>query len=171
MLSDEIRYSAEWLSAPALTPRNIRNFMRKVDRRGPDECWPWTGAKSGDGRGTFTVDGVMYASTHLALILDGRPRPAEPFHHALHGDCSEPLCHNPAHLRWGTNDENVADKLRLGRAAHQKPGWRPNTKITEDDVRYIRSSPLTGKALAQEFGISAAAVSLIRNRKVWADIG
>jgi hypothetical protein len=150
-----------------LSARNIRNFWLKVDKRGPDECWPWIGARSGDDRPAFGVDGRQYAASHIALALDDRPRPPGPNDHALHGDCSNPACMNPAHLRWGSNLENVADKVRLGRLNHYKGESSPMAKLTEDAVRHIRSTRETGRALAAKYGVSPATICLIRKRRIW----
>jgi hypothetical protein len=36
-------------------------FWAKVEKRGPDECWPWLGGRHGrDGRGSFTFAGKRY---------------------------------------------------------------------------------------------------------------
>lgn len=146
---------------------NTVNFWRKVDRRGPDECWSWLGAKVKNSYGTFTVGNRTFNASHVALTLDGRERPDPPRHVACHGDCSDPGCVNPAHLRWGTQKENIADVHRLG---HQAPRHGENSghaRITEDDVRAIRASPLTNKALAKAYALTASNVSAIRLRRSW----
>lgn len=153
-----------------LTSQNIKNFWAKVTKAGPDDCWLWTGGLSGDGYPAFGVGGRQFPGSHVALTLDGRPRPQPPFHHALHGDCSNPLCVNPAHLRWGSNDENVEDKTRLKRTNPRRGERSPLAKLSEADVRYIREAPRTGRELAKAFKVSPATISLIRNRRVWAHI-
>jgi hypothetical protein len=109
----------------------------------------------------------MYNAAHIALILDGRPRTKAPYDHALHGDCSQPACVNPAHLRWGSGLENVEDKERLARAAYQRPDWRPAAKLSVEDVRAIKGSKESGRSLASRFGVSTAAISNIRTGKTW----
>lgn len=46
----------------------------------------------------------------LSMEADGRPRPAAPANHGLHG-CDNKLCWNPSHLRWGTHEENMQDLI------------------------------------------------------------
>lgn len=77
--------------------------------------------------------------------------------------CDNPSCVNPAHLSKATQQLNIRDKVLKGR---QPTGDKHhNTKISEEDVKYIRSSSKTGKALAAELGVSPSAISNIRNYK------
>jgi DNA-binding Xre family transcriptional regulator len=45
----------------------------------------------------------------------------------------------------------------------------PMAKITEDDVRWIRTEGrrMTGKDLAKKFGVSVASISMIRSGRTW----
>lgn len=80
------------------------DFWSKVDKREADECWPWLGTVNHRGYGRLSNK----PATHIALSLDGRPRPVGAM--ALHS-CDNPPCCNPAHLRWGTAADNVADMV------------------------------------------------------------
>lgn len=44
---------------------NAERFWRYVDRRGPDECWDWTGATR-DGYGRVWADGRMATAHRVA---------------------------------------------------------------------------------------------------------
>lgn len=93
-------------------------FWAKVDKRGPDECWPWLGGTS-DGYGVIGVgrraEGVKRA-THIAWTLEhGVPLPDGM--DALH-KCDNPPCVNPKHLFPGTQADNVKDMLAKGRHSH-----------------------------------------------------
>lgn len=107
----------------------LARYWRRVDVRGPDECWPWLGTKTAAGYGNIMVCGKRIYATHIALMLDGRPRVDAL--QALHS-CDNPPCQNPAHLRWGTNADNRADSISRGRHARgathgskTKPGSWP----------------------------------------------
>lgn len=79
--------------------------------------------------------------------------------------CDNPCCINPEHLSCGSVAENAADMKRKGRSLR---GERNITaKITEDDVRYIRSTDKVAKELFEHFGISRTQIYYIRHRKTW----
>lgn len=96
-------------------------FWARVDRRGADECWPWTGARV-DGRKPYAkrygvlrrgaTDGCRRVTAHrLAYELLVGPIPAGL--HVLH-TCDNPPCCNPAHLWIGTHADNMADRKAKG---------------------------------------------------------
>lgn len=120
-------------------------------------CWTsdeFTSFKEG-----YPVIGYQRVS-HLALTLDGRLRPGRL--HALHS-CDVPTCFNPDHLRWGTRQDNVADRVERGRSG--------NTKLTETAVREIRAryaaSGISQETLAAEYGVNRSAISRITTRQLW----
>jgi len=90
-------------------------FWAKVDRRGPDECWPWTGARDSRGYGHISIDGRNRKAARVAWSLhNGLPFPKGL--HACHS-CDNPNCVNPEHIWPGSNRENVRDAIDKGRRA------------------------------------------------------
>jgi len=91
-----------------------QRFWRKVDRRGPDECWPWTGGKTPCGYGLIRSSGHGHLrQTHRVswILANGSiPRGMCVLH-----SCDNPPCCNPAHLWLGTHAENMADRDAKGR--------------------------------------------------------
>lgn len=111
----------EHLAAEPLPPRDFATrFWLLVDKRGPDECWPWAGgARSHNGygeyghasRGKVRAHRVAYELTH-GPIPDG----LSICHH-----CDNPPCCNPAHLFAGTTLDNARDRAQKGRGKGGRP--------------------------------------------------
>jgi hypothetical protein len=104
---------------------------------------------------------------HISMIIAGVARPENAC--CMH-TCDNPSCVNPKHLRWGTLQENNLDMYTKGRQVmppHRVGSGNPSSKLSEDDVRKIRSSQEPQHVTAKRFGITQAAVSLIVTRKKW----
>lgn len=71
-------------------------------------------------------------------------------------------------LRWGTRKENERDKRRHGRAML---GERHHAaKLSDEDVRTIRSSKLHSGIEGAAFGVHPSNIRQIRARKTWRHI-
>lgn len=138
-------------------------FWSKVDRRGPDDCWPWLASKMEMGHGHIWIrKGVFRAAHRVSWEVNRGPIPDGL--HVLHS-CDNPPCVNPDHLRLGTNRDNIRDKVERGRSS-----WvGRRSKLTWDEVRDIRRRARYGNhaALALEFGVSRSLVSMIAEGKRW----
>ncbi len=85
----------------------------------------------------------------------------------LHG-CDNPPCCNPAHLRLGTQAENIADCIRRNRKAI---GERTNTaKLTPAQIREIRASGALQSELARQFNVTQPLISMIKGGKLWTHV-
>lgn len=164
----DARPRASWVKTK--TPE--RRFWEKVDKRGPDECWPWTASRMKFGHGEFFVSperGKVPAHSYARELHEGRPCP--PGMETCHR-CDNPPCCNPAHLYFGTRRQNVDDMIKRGRMLVGSA--RSSAKLTEDQVLEIRVRAATGeprKRIAADFGISHDYVTQITGGSIWRHVG
>ncbi len=169
-----------------------RRFMSKVERRGPDDCWPWQAGCGSGGYGSFWLEGRSITAHRVAFFIANGKWP-EPF--GCH-DCDNPPCCNPAHVFEGTQLENDMDRVAKGRSArgaqhgrHTKPartarGKRAGvnakpesyprgsdvswSKLSDAKVREMRSlTGLSQNALAARYGISRGTVRDVLSGRAW----
>ena len=162
---------------------NELRFWSKVNKGGPNECWLWTGAKTGAGYGNLDLNGRNLLAHRVAWMIHngGITRGLCACH-----TCDTPLCVNPAHLFLGTHAENALDKQRKGRCNSPRggrngsrlhPEKRPRggahgcAKLTADQVVEIRTLYAAGRVchqqLSAQFGVSRTTIHLIVRRKTW----
>lgn len=111
---------------PPLSEDDIQRFWSYVDRRGPDECWPWTGGTCHASPyspqiryGIFRIRKVMFKAHRVAYVIQNGQFPASlTIDHCLRLGCTNSLCMNGAHLEPATQTEQVARRRRHG----PKPG-------------------------------------------------
>lgn len=142
-------------------------FWERVLIKDWDDCWIWVAAKSSAGYGQFRMSGLLiYAHRYSWEISNGIIPPKMCVLHR----CDNPACVNPNHLFLGTQTDNMADKVAKGR---QRAGTAGNgeknhkAKLTLADVMEIRKSSLSGKTLAQKYGIHPGTVTKIKLRQTW----
>lgn len=85
--------------------------------------------------------------------------------------CDNPLCVNPAHLRFDTRQANVDDAVTRGRHAHGETNGR--SILTERQVREILGRSADGERgidLAAEYGVGPRTIYAIRSGRRWAHI-
>ena len=82
-------------------------------------------------------------------------------------------CHNNGNstdnrfcnLRWGTHEENAADKIAHG--THLYGESSPKSKLTEAQAIAILKSSQSYSAIAKEFGVSKSTVTHIKTGRNW----
>lgn len=135
---------------------------------GPDACWPWTGTRYGNNYGVMQYRNVVkqahvwaYQSATGEVVPDGM--------FVLHS-CDNPPCCNPAHLRVGTHQANMDDKVSRDRQSRLPGEAHPSHRLSDADVLEIRRSGAAGvtqRVLAERFGVSPSLICLILNGKRW----
>lgn len=126
-------------------------------------CMLWLGDTDWNEYGRLEVDGRKVRAHRLAYELHHGVR-LKPDQLVLHR-CDRTRCCTPDHLFLGTQRQNMADMRAKGRAAC---GTRqPAAKLTDDLVRYIRSSSAKGVELARELDVAETTISRVRRRTVW----
>lgn len=126
-------------------------LWRKVQKVGPDECWPWRGAHGPSGHGQIFngKDGLRLEMAHcVAWASVNGPIPKGL--HVCH-TCDNPPCCNPAHLFLGTAKDNLRDAIQKGRFKFLKP--RPGeanhrAKLTWPMVDEVRRAYASGENLS-----------------------
>lgn len=131
-------------------------------------CWIWFASHTIQGYGLFSYnkDGKHRARVAHRVSWEYFRGPIPKGMLVCH-KCDVRSCVNPDHLFLGTDRDNTLDKFKKGRAVIRKGTEIWSTKLTEDDVRFIRSTAETGASLARKYGIQEATISQIRNRRTW----
>ena len=150
----------------------MKRFWDKVEILGPDECWEWIASCNDDGYGQFCINGVVGRAHRFSYELHKGPIPEGML--ILHS-CHNPPCVNPYHLRLGTVQDNMDDKVNAGR--QYKPSHvgnlNPTANLTENNVIRIRellTTDLRQWQIAEMFRISREAVSNINTGRTWSHV-
>mgnify|MGYP002377073922 FL=1 len=83
--------------------------------------------------------------------------------------CDQRDCFNPNHLRVGTYKENSEDMVKKSRQAKGSRNGGGG-KLTEEQVREIKTSKLNQYQLARKYGVTQRVISLIMRGKLWSHI-
>ena len=134
-----------------------------MDQCGGDECWEWQAYRDKNGYGWLGLNNGSYFAHRIAYFLAHQK-----LTHNLCHTCDNPACCNPAHLFEGSHQDNAHDMVLKGRNARGETHAR--AKLTEDDVRQIRSSTRTNAEEAERYEVSRPQISCIRSGKYWKHI-
>jgi len=151
-------------------------FWNYVAKLGDDDCWLWTAGHFAQGYGSFHFDGRSEKASRFSWMLHFGEIPGDKLvcHH-----CDTPSCVNPKHLFVGTIADNNHDRDRKGRGraptrkqcqAAQALSVRIRRRFTEDQIRGIRTSWLSGTDAAKYFSTSPQMICFIRKRRIYQDV-
>lgn len=114
-------------------------------------CLLWLGTAS-KGYGYLRLNGKMQIASRVSYqTFVGEVGD----HHVCH-HCDNTYCIEPNHLFLGDVISNMADREAKGRT------WK---KLTNEQVRIVRSSADKGYELAERYGVSQALISIVRSGK------
>jgi hypothetical protein len=101
-----------------VTPNDEARWWAKVDRRGPDECWPWVASSWRGGYGQFKIGGHPIGAHRVSFLIHVGPIPdgLDVLHHCDHSWCVNPRC-----LYLGTDIENAYDRTSRRRYRGGRP--------------------------------------------------
>jgi hypothetical protein len=114
-----------WRDAAEILRRRTEFFWANVDKRGPDECWPWLRKPNDAGYGQLRWIGTSMQAHRVAYLLEHGELPGgmeidhtchDPRECTLKRECPHRLCCNPAHL------EAVTRPVNLERSNRNRPG-------------------------------------------------
>lgn len=157
--------------ADTLPPMPER-FWLKIDKRGPDECWPWKAAvrRKDEGYGAFYFELRQQPASRVAWILtNGEVSDDLEVCHT----CDNPPCCNPGHLFLGTRKQNNDDKVAKKRHVFgSRVGTATLTEEQAQEIKYMkpagrRAAPGYRSGIAKRFSVSCETVTEIWAGRRW----
>lgn len=150
------------------TPKgDLLAFLSLALASASDECifWPYSSIK---GYGRVSINGRDHLASRL-ICERAYGAPPTPGHDAAHS-CGNGHrgCVNPAHLRWATRSENIADTLLHG--THNRGERNARAKITDQVAREIKRRLSAGErqhAIAADYGVARTTINNIANGYAW----
>lgn len=125
-----------------------QRFWEKVDKRDPNECWPWRGAKRGRSPclyGTIRIEGELRGAHVVAFELQNGPLPelaeADTRGTCVRHSCDVGLCMNGRHLVAGTHQQNMTDKVERRRTTREKKFCKRGHPRTPENIYKTRQGP------------------------------
>jgi hypothetical protein len=121
-------------------------------------CWRWKAGKNKDGYGLIGLRKQVLYAHRVSYELYVGPIPEGL--HLLHL-CDNPSCVNPAHLRPGTQLDNVKDMHAKGRARKRSDAF---AKITSERLKMILTDAGANSDVASECEIGIATLYRIKRK-------
>ena len=128
-------------------------------------CVLWAGAVAKSGYGNVCYRGRTTGAHRAAWELANGPIPTGL---QICHSCDVRTCINIAHMRLGTARDNAADKVLRSRQARGETSGV--AKLTAEDVRMIRSRPMSYRKMAAALGVGHRAVQDVLCGKTWSHV-
>lgn len=158
----------------------LDDFWPYITETDKSKCWLWQGTIHKSGYGTFCINKTLYQAHRVAYYLS---RPGEIELLAPHDKsvkqfvlhkCDVRACCNPRHLFLGSVSDNSEDMVKKNRQRGAKGETNPASKLSHKNVKRIwkllSERKFTQWEIADLFGVSQSAVSLIKRKKTYAEV-
>jgi len=86
----------------------------------------------------------------------------------IYHTCGNPLCINPKHFILEKSHLTNKERKKLGIPAREMP--KVKRKLTPEQVREIRSSPLGYYLLSKKYGVHKSLIYLVKKGKLYKDV-
>jgi hypothetical protein len=145
----------------------LSRFDDSVEKIPESGCWIFGQVNEVHGYGIFSVVGKTYRAHRWAYEHFVGPIPDDL---VVRHTCDVKCCVNPYHLILGSQQENIADKMRKGRQA--RGSRQGSSKLSEADLPLIREH-LKGyrvgmySELGRKFGVHRAIIARIHSGEIW----
>ena len=145
----------------------------EVDENG---CWKNRFYKSYDKDGYLKIGFNNNTKLLPRLILIDRHGEEFMKNYVTRHLCHNRRCINPWHIIYGTNQDNVDDKIRVGNGVVPNNTGSKNgrAKLIEEEVKEIKAllkeKNLTHREIAKRFGVSNGTISKINIGILWSHI-
>jgi hypothetical protein len=160
---------------PNLDSKIIARFWKRVEIKGPNECWPFKDIVREDGYGRLRVKGKKHYAHRVAFVASGKQFTNGP--HVRHVVCANRRCCNPAHLESGTKQDNADDREKDGRTSR---GNRHSAIMTETirrrsklslesatEIRELCASGIGHRELSEKFEVAISTISSVVTGRNW----
>ena len=147
-------------------------FWEKVDKKGPDDCWEWRGAKTRKGYGEIHDGDRTLRANRVSWEIANGPIPKGNGYHGtcvLH-HCDNPGCVNPTHLFLGTVADNNHDREKKGRSVYVRGERQGSAKLTVRNIHTIRQMLRGGvsrRVIANKYGVAQCTIGDINTGRKW----
>ena len=155
----------------AKATRNLHLNLQDVfnrSQRMPNGCIEWRGGIKTTGYGRIYINGkAISAHRYVTALVYGEPSADL---NALHS-CDNRACINPDHLRWGTQAENMAERILRNHKPNLTGIKISRMKLKPEEVLEIRnlyaSSHRPYNKVASQYGVSDITIRDLVLRKTW----